>query len=1668
MMNVFSKRAIAVLMALCLLAASPALSALAQEPTSGTETIVTETQQTSSAKSTYRYKYTVGTPTGVSGADYMWTLGTASAPREVVLRYDLHDATVSFKPYVNGQRNCNTLIDVYASKDGTEWYQLVDGQYVGTGANYGFIADTATFAAPADVTNKPWGGTAWGYYDWDNYNNANMTAVLTDNPQKVVYLKFTNGGAPSSGTEASELQGFGISSAWDTTQLAPPTVGKQTIVTETQQTASAKSTYRFKYLDTSFGTHAEVAGMTYLWTLGTASATRSLVFRYDLDDATVSFKPYIHGSGSCNTTVDVYGSKDGVYWYPLVDGQYVGTGANHGFIADTTTFTAPADVTNKPWGGTAWGYYDWDNYDTANMNTILADNPQKIVYLKFAHGGAPTSGTDTSHLQGFGISSAWDTTQATPATRGSETYVGEVLNRVGLATADDTKANYFNTYFVSDQSTRFVSITGANWVVKIGGAYTDNLQGTYVFKYDLRNDTTSFTPFLATADYTQKISVYASRDGKSWLPLVEEAAPGSQAFVGDADNWVPHDDVQKRGTLTAWQHFNTASMLAVLADNPTKTVYLKYVYVGDGTGEAQVQSFGITSSWNEAVGTTPATAGVQNFISRTDNRDGYGETDPSASHYFGKYLVADDSSYHPLSYLVKMYIPAHRLVFKYDLHDSTVAFTPYMWGSGDNAAAITVEASKDGIHWLTLVDGEQTGVAHYGDPINTSHAFATGQSTAVTAWSALDTANVAAVLADNPNKIVYLRYTYAGEYKSDGTATVECQLQGFGITGVWNETGYETHVGEVHNRDDLSGCGSVHTDDAGRAKENYFNRYLVAAESTYTALNGSLIKLGGNYAKNGYLTFCYDLNDETTAFYPYLYTAGDYTAELSVYASKDGVEWLPLVLRERLSRGQYRGDDASFKPHADVDNVGTLVPWTDYDVDNMQLVLADNPQKTVYLKFIYSGTGADEAQVSALGITSTYDTVPYRDPSLPTGSTSVILREELLAATDNRDGYDGTDKSSTTYLNQYLVSDQCAYTPLYHLIKLTKGNKMVMKFDLNDLTESFTPWMKVGGDKYSVVRLRGSKDGRNWVDLATHVPADPGTTYGTVTAWPQFDTAAAAALLTDNAKKVVYLSFEYEDGALNPQTGKRDEETQLHGIGIIGEHAATALSAEITAVGKTEYAINDEELDIANSIISVTYDTDETIAYAFADADVRGFIPAMPGEQTIYVEKHGIVASYTVTVDAQPIVGVTVTTMPHKLVYEMGDKLSVTGGKVTVTFADDTTDERLLAMSMVSGFNSTKVTETLTLTVRVGYAKTTYDVRITEKTKTVFETIRMDATPFVSHDGLFEMMQPEDQQEDHNRLLEQRKQNDCEDDGNLGELIVDSKMALTTPTDSPGVLLNVFAGGYITVAMDLNDRAVDFQLTRGWGTYRNMKILASKDGGKTWYLVGRVLDEVSGSNTIFTSTDLSQEQIDKNIEWILTGNPEKKFLLKYEADMFGSVEGDIRISNIMLDVYYNVGPRMDLDLPTEVPEGYVVPRAYKFGMLASEREGGDDYEYDDDIVWDDSLLDDSLTDDSLWDDSLFDDSLWDDGTLTEPPAEDQPQEDIPSADTLKPQKKPNGNKQSDGSFVILYVLIICVSVVAILASWTAIFASARKLKKITTSVPTEDAQPADVENVQED
>jgi len=1588
---------------------------------SGTETIVAEVvnrdgvKGVDSEKTNYFNKYRLPSKSTsflsyghISSVIKIGGSGVSAKNASQAFLFDLNDATVSFTPYI-ATFTYKAKLSVYGSQDGEIWLPLVLNEELG---NYARKGNNDEWNPDSDTTEL--GALA----AWSNYNTANMNALLENNAEKKIYLKFNYIGDGTDATQA-EVKAFGITAVYDERTEFSARTGVENIISSAGNRSEegsywnnaapendrTKDTYFQKYMVID---ESKYRGNSYVAEIRKDQSGNQLVFRYDLNDKTTSFVPTVWVNTYTDANIKIEASKDGKKWYTIVNEDVSGDKVANGVVYGDTANVAYVD-------GYASNFCiskSWKTLNTESVAMILSGNETKTVYLRFSRGKEPASGyaTENFEYRGFGITGIWSLDASEKPLSDTETFVGEAQNRYGLANADTEKSNYFNKYLVSEQSTKFVSITGADWLVKIGGAYTAGLRGSYVFKYDLNDNTINFTPYIATGTYNAKINIFASKDGKSWLPLVVGESPSSNAYIGDATTFHPSDDVARKGTVISWTDYNYLNVLDVLSDNPTKTVYIKFEYVGTGDDEAQIQAFGISSLWNSAAEDMPSTSGVENLISNTENRDNYGVTNSAAGNYFQKYLVSHQSKFHPLSFLVKFYIPSHQAVFKYDLHDSTYTFTPYLWGSGECDAKISIEASKDGKNWLKIIDTEQISVGHYGDALNTVHSFATSKNDAVNAWKNLNTENINKILKDNPEKTVYLKYTYAGSYNK-GIASTECQLQGFGITGLWDETGYETFVSEVQNRDDISGCGNYSTDDTSRKKENYFNKYLVADQSLYTALNGSLIKIGGNYVKDGYLTFKYDLNDETTAFYPYIYAGGDYTAKIDILASKDGENWLTLVNGDSLEKGDFVGNAASFRPHSDIKNLGDIKEWSNYNIGNMLLVLSDNEQKTIYLKFVYNGTGSDEAQISALGISSVFDKVPDVDPSVATGSTNVVIREEIIAAADNRDGYEGTNPDADDYFNKYLVKDKSSYTPLYYLIKMVKDNKVVVKFDLRDKTTSFIPWLEIGGDKYSTVKVSGSKDGENWFSLTGEVAANPGMSYGMDIAWPNFNTSNMKKILAGNSKKIVYLCFEYVNGAHNPLTGKKDEETQCQGFGIIGEHNAKALSASVTSVAKTEYAINDEELDITDGIITVKYNTGEVIDYPFSDADVRGFKAGLSGEQTIYVEKHGIVASYKITVDLKPIKEVKITKLPYNLEFEVGEALNTKGGKVTVTFDDGTCDERALVTSMVIGFDNSKVTPKQTLTVIVGYARTTYDITIIEKTKIVTESIRIDATPFVSHDGLFEMLMPEDQTEDHNKLLVQRKENNCEDDLNLGEIITDSALSLTTPTNSAGVVMNVFAGGYFIFEMDLNDRAVDFELTRGWGTYSNMKILASKDGGKNWYLIGRVLDEVSGRNTVFTSSDLSQEQIDKNIEWILTGNPEKKFLIKYVCDAYGGIEGNIQINNIMMDVYYVTGPRFHKDLPAKVPQGYAVPKAYTFGMLASEQ---------------------NITEES--------------GEIVT-----EPENTVTEPEYTEPdeEKTPVTNKKApvDDTAKIIYIVTVSIGGAVIIASWIMILLMYKKLQK---------------------
>ncbi len=116
--------------------------------------------------------------------------------------------------------------------------------------------------------------------------------------------------------------------------------------------------------------------------------------------------------------------------------------------------------------------------------------------------------------------------------------------------------------------------------------------------------------------------------------------------------------------------------------------------------------------------------------------------------------------------------------------------------------------------------------------------------------------------------------------------------------------------------------------------------------------------------------------------------------------------------------------------------------------------------------------------------------------------------------------------------------------------------------------------------------------------------------------------------------------------------------------------------------------------------------------------------------------------------------------------------------------------------------------------------------------------------------------------------------------------------------------------------LDLPDDTTKFELLPGWGVYRNCTITASKDGGNTWYMVGRILDELSAGSTVFSSSQLTDEEIANAYAFLLANNPEKKLLLRFHADSPSCARGKVQICNIGYRTYNNT------------VETYTTPKAY--------------------------------------------------------------------------------------------------------------------------------------------
>lgn len=481
--------------------------------------------------------------------------------------------------------------------------------------------------------------------------------------------------------------------------------------------------------------------------------------------------------------------------------------------------------------------------------------------------------------------------------------------------------------------------------------------------------------------------------------------------------------------------------------------------------------------------------------------------------------------------------------------------------------------------------------------------------------------------------------------------------------------------------------------------------------------------------------------------------------------------------------------------------------------------------------------------------------------------------------------------------------------------------------------------------QYNIFKLELNRDAislklQNWTadscnNFTVELSAD-NTTYSTIinyTGGEKSDSALEAAIaeqyattmdankavlsnaaVDSSGKKIVYLKIAANENAGKIRYKKFDVATDR-------KSSVTSISLS-AAPTKTNYFIG-EPLDVTGGKVTVTRQTGPDEIIDLTANMVTGFDSETAGTKTLTITYQEKTTTFDITVSEVTLTKIEWKAEPTKKSYSVGESLDVTGGVITATYSDNSTKDITVTADMVSGFSSAAVAEQQALTVTYGTKTLIYNIEVTEPTGTKDYEFRFDASPLNVEDA-DEAAQQKDIWD--NKVATKPEVVDG------GAFLKDSQFAKTIMQWND-VYMNVESEGYLVYEIDLNDRAVNFTIG-GWGAYKNCKFLASKDNGKTWYLISDVADQTNLGDPNLPATSVNAEQCKKNIEWILTGNPEKKFLLKMAADEFDT---QIFFVNVILKTTYNTGAA--IDLPTTVPDDYEIPEAYNPGGGNTEDPG---------------------------------------------------------------------------------------------------------------------------------
>ena len=158
---------------------------------------------------------------------------------------------------------------------------------------------------------------------------------------------------------------------------------------------------------------------------------------------------------------------------------------------------------------------------------------------------------------------------------------------------------------------------------------------------------------------------------------------------------------------------------------------------------------------------------------------------------------------------------------------------------------------------------------------------------------------------------------------------------------------------------------------------------------------------------------------------------------------------------------------------------------------------------------------------------------------------------------------------------------------------------------------------------------------------------------------------------------------------------------------------------QVTGPDKTVYEIG-EKLDLTGLKVTAIY-SDSTSQDVTSDVEISGFDSETAGEKIVTISYGEKETYFTVTVEEKsdpsepekPELTELQVTGPDKTVYEIGEKLDLTGLKVTAIYSDGTSQD-VTSDVEISGFDSETAGEKI-VTVSYGDTKTSFTLKVEEK-----------------------------------------------------------------------------------------------------------------------------------------------------------------------------------------------------------------------------------------------------------------------------------------------------------------------------------------------------------------